>query len=352
MSRLRQKVNTLRVSIENDSKMNLDFVIYSNISDVVRNLINQLKEVRRESIIFNIVESFIELNSLWLIIIEKELRAFVARDVKTFLTTFENLKNENRVLNDVLNETNDKINDIKQIFRNLNEQETIVIQERDEMLQERNEILKQRDTLKKELKKTRTVNEYFIDRDNTSTSESNLRQSLVESQRSAYSVDHSITSSSVVFIKSVKISNFLVYENNKNNDFDAWLFNMRNKLKVNSDWYSTKAVKKAYVQSRIEKNVIKHVTSRFRKNSIKSFLTAKAIFDDLKWVYDDSNRKQIFLKKYQDIKQMRKYREFHVFWSKFQRLFNELSLIEKMLLNDLRVKMSYKLQKMLTIKCY
>jgi uncharacterized membrane protein YgaE (UPF0421/DUF939 family) len=103
------------------------------------------------------------------------LRAFVARDVKTFLTTFENLKNENRVLTDVLNETNDKINDIKQIFHDLNEQETIVIQERDEILQERNEILEQRDTLKKELKKTRTVNEYLIDRDNTFASESNFR---------------------------------------------------------------------------------------------------------------------------------------------------------------------------------
>jgi hypothetical protein len=33
-------------------------------------------------------------------------------------------------------------------------------------------------------------------------------------------------------------------------------------------------------------------------------------------------------------------------------MLNELSLIEEMLLNDLRVKMSYKLQKMLTIKCY
>jgi hypothetical protein len=58
------------------------------------------------------------------------------------------------------------------------------------------------------------------------------------------------------------------------------------------------------------------------------------------------------LKKYRDIKQMRNYREFHVFWSKFQRLFNELSLIEKILLNDFRVKISYELQKMLTIKRY
>jgi hypothetical protein len=112
---------------------------------------------------------------------------------------------------------------MKQIFRDLNAQETIVIQKREEILQERNEILKQRDMLKKKLVKTRTVNEYLITRDITSASESvfasesNLRQSSVESQKSTYSM----TSSSAAVIKSVKISDSFVYENNKNNDFDA-----------------------------------------------------------------------------------------------------------------------------------
>jgi hypothetical protein len=67
------------------------------------------------------------------------------------------------------------------------------------------------------------------------------------------------------------------------------------------------------VQSGIEDDVIQHVASRFRKNNIKSFLTAEAVFDDLKRVYDDSNRKQIFLKEYRNLKQVRKYREFHIF---------------------------------------
>jgi hypothetical protein len=136
MPRLRQNVNTPRVSIEND------LINYPDISDVVRNLINQPREIRREFIILNIVESVTELNSLWLIIIEEELRAFIARDARTFLDTFEKLKNENRALTDVLNETNDKIQDMKQIFRDLNAQGTIVIQKREEILQERNEILK------------------------------------------------------------------------------------------------------------------------------------------------------------------------------------------------------------------
>jgi hypothetical protein len=70
---------------------------------------------------------------------------------------------------------------MKQIFQDLNAQETIVIQKKEEILQERNKIRKQRDILKKKLEKTRSVNEYFITRDTTSTSESNLRQLLIES---------------------------------------------------------------------------------------------------------------------------------------------------------------------------
>jgi endo-alpha-1,4-polygalactosaminidase (GH114 family) len=158
-----------------------------------------------------------------LIIIEEELRAFVARDARIFLDTFEKLKNENRVLTNVLNETNDKIQDIKQIFRDLNAQETIVIQKKEEILQEKNEILKQRDMLKKKLEKTRTVNEYFITREITSASESalafksNFRQLSVKSQKSTYSM----TSSSTAFIKLIKISDSLVYKNNKNKHFNA-----------------------------------------------------------------------------------------------------------------------------------
>jgi hypothetical protein len=93
-----------------------------------------------------------------MIIFETELQTFVARDSSSFLAMFDKIKNENRALTNVLNETNDKMNDIKQTFRQLNEQETIVIQKR-------NEILEERDMLKKKLKKARIVNEYLIARD-------------------------------------------------------------------------------------------------------------------------------------------------------------------------------------------
>jgi hypothetical protein len=125
---------------------------------------------------------------------------------------FNKIKNENRALTNILNETNDKMNDIKQTFRQLNEQETIVIQKR-------NEILKERNMLKKKLKKAKIVNEYLIARDNISASkiasESNTRQFLIELQESIYSM----TSSAV--IKSAKILNSIVFENNKDNDFNV-----------------------------------------------------------------------------------------------------------------------------------
>jgi oligoribonuclease NrnB/cAMP/cGMP phosphodiesterase (DHH superfamily) len=85
---------------------------------------------------------------------------------------FDKIKNENRALTNVLNETNHKINDIKQIFRQLNKQETIVIQKRNEMLEEKN-------MLKKKLKKARTINKFLIAQDNinisASESKSNFR---------------------------------------------------------------------------------------------------------------------------------------------------------------------------------
>jgi hypothetical protein len=108
-----------------------------------------------------------------------ELQTFIARDSSSFLTMFDKIKNENRVLINVLNEINDKMNDIKKTFRQLNEQETVVIKKR-------NEILDEEDMLKKKLKKAQTVNKYLIARDNVNilafTSESESRQSSIKSQ--------------------------------------------------------------------------------------------------------------------------------------------------------------------------
>jgi hypothetical protein len=98
---------------------------------------------------------------------------------------------------------------------------------------------------------------------------------------------------------------------------------------------------------------MKHLTTRFFKNSIKSYITANEIFDDLYQIFDDSNRRTNILKTYKRLKQIKSFKDFNIFWAEFQRLVSDSELYnQKALLKDLKNKMFYELQKALTIKSY
>jgi hypothetical protein len=128
---------------------------------------------------------------------------------------------------------------------------------------------------------------------------------------------------------------------------------MRNKLKENANWFSTDVQQKAYVRIRIDDDVMKHLISRFFKNSIKSYTISKEIFDDLYQIFDDSNRRTNVLKIYRRFKQIESFKDFNIFWTEFQRLISDFELYnQKALLEDLKNKMSYELQKVLAIESY
>ncbi len=98
---------------------------------------------------------------------------------------------------------------------------------------------------------------------------------------------------------------------------------------------------------------MKHLTIRFFKNFIKSYTIANEIFDDLYQIFDDSNRRINFLKTYRRLKQIESFKNFNTFWIEFQRLINDFELYnQKTLLEDLKNKMFYELQKALTIESY
>ncbi len=128
---------------------------------------------------------------------------------------------------------------------------------------------------------------------------------------------------------------------------------MRNKLKENANWFSTDVQQKAYVRIRIDDDVMKHLTARFFKNSIKSYTIANEIFDDLYQIFDDSNRRTNALKTYRRLKQIESFKDFNIFWAEFQRLVSDFELYnQKALLEDLKNKMSYELQKAFAIESY
>ncbi len=150
-----------------------------------------------------------------------------------------------------------------------------------------------------------------------------------------------------------KLFDSSVFTDDKDSIIDDWLSVMRNKLKENANWFSTDVQQKAYVRIRIEDDAMKHLTTRFFKNSIKPYTIANEIFDDLYQIFDDSNRRTNVLKTYRRLKQIGSFKDFNTFWAEFQRLVSDSKLYnQKTLLEDLKNKMSYELQKTLTIESY
>ncbi len=150
-----------------------------------------------------------------------------------------------------------------------------------------------------------------------------------------------------------KLSDSSIFIDDKNLIIDDWLSIMRNKLKENANWFSTDVQQKAYVRIRIDDDVMKHFISRFFKNSIKSYIISEEIFDDLYQIFDDSNRRTNALKTYRRLKQIESFKDFNTFWAEFQRLANDSELYnQEALLEDLKDKMFYELQKTLAIESY
>jgi hypothetical protein len=150
-----------------------------------------------------------------------------------------------------------------------------------------------------------------------------------------------------------KLFDSLVFTDDKDFIIDDWLSVMRNKMKDNADWFSTDVQQKAYVRTRIDDDAMKHLIFRFFKNSIKSYTIADEIFDDLYQIFDDSNRRTNALKAYRRLKQIESFKDFNIFWAEFQRLVSDSELYNQdALLEDLKDKMSYELQKVLAIESY
>jgi hypothetical protein len=154
-------------------------------------------------------------------------------------------------------------------------------------------------------------------------------------------------------VTSKKLSDSFILIDDKNSNIEDWFSTMRNKLKENVDWFSTETSKKTYVRTRIDENAMKHLASRFKKDSIKSFLIAEEIFDDFNRMFDDFNKRMNVLKTYKRLKQVKINKKFHTFFAEFQRLTSDSKIYdETILLENLKNKMFWDLQKTLTSDIY
>ncbi len=70
-------------------------------------------------------------------------------------------------------------------------------------------------------------------------------------------------------------------------------------------------------------------------------------------MFDDFNKRINVLKTYRRLKQVKANKEFHIFWTEFQRLTSDSKLYdEETFLKDLKDKMFWDLQKILTFDIY
>ena len=129
---------------------------------------------------------------------------------------------------------------------------------------------------------------------------------------------------------------------------------MKNRLQNNIDWYSIETNKIDYVRSQlvINDDVVKHVRARLRLDNNKFFKSVEEVLQMLIKMYENFNKEETVLREFSNLKQVKKYKEFSIFWTKFQRLIHELNHSKKTLLNKLKLKMSFRLQKILTIEFY
>ncbi len=149
--------------------------------------------------------------------------------------------------------------------------------------------------------------------------------------------------------RSIVISNSTIFIENKAK-FEHWLIVMQNKLKTNENWYLIERMIMTYVNIKLNEETYKHISTRLNKTFARRYLIIDEMFDDLKKIYADSNKMQMTMNVFTRLIQINKYAKFHVFWNEFQRFMKKMNLSKHFLFVELKRKMFYKLQNMMSSK--
>lgn len=144
--------------------------------------------------------------------------------------------------------------------------------------------------------------------------------------------------------RSTKLPDPPVFTGDKSAKIEQWISKLKSKLRMNMDHYPTAIDQIAYVESRLDGAALDQVSPRLEEDSLRPFTAAAEIFEYLLGIYGDANRKQTARKDFRDL---RMGADFHTFWAEFQRLAAFLDYGESTLIEELRNKLAYRLQKAL-----
>ncbi len=142
--------------------------------------------------------------------------------------------------------------------------------------------------------------------------------------------------------RSQKIPDSSLFIDEKNFTWKNWYGKIQNKLEINVDLFSNERVKLSYVHSRLFNDAAEITQARRERDCVNLYRIIKDLLKELAQLFDDSNKKVNFHRKYYNLIQESK--KFNKFYTQFQRLSFYLNYHEKQLIVDLKDKIHSRLQ--------
>jgi len=154
-----------------------------------------------------------------------------------------------------------------------------------------------------------------------------------------------ITSSDSIYSersRSQKISNSSLFTDEKNSTWKNWYGKIQNKLEINVDLFSNKLVKLSYIYSRLFNDAAEITQAKRERDYINLYKIVNNLLKKLTQLFDDSNKKVNFRRKYYNL--IQEFKKFKKFYIQFQRLSFYLDYHEKQLITDLKDKIHSRLR--------
>ncbi len=142
--------------------------------------------------------------------------------------------------------------------------------------------------------------------------------------------------------RSQKIPDSSLFTDEKNSTWKNWYGKIQNKLEINVDLFPNERVKLSYVHSRLFDDAAEIIQARRERDCVNLYRIAEDLLKELAQLFDDSNKKVNFRRKYYNLVQESK--KFNEFYTQFQRLSFYLDYHEKQLIVDLKDKIHSRLR--------
>ncbi len=142
--------------------------------------------------------------------------------------------------------------------------------------------------------------------------------------------------------RSQKTFDSSLFTDEKNSTWENWYKKIQNKLEINVDLFSNERVKLSYVHSRLFNDATEITQARREHDCVNLYKIVEDLLKELAQLFDDSNKKVNFRRKYYNLIQESK--KFSEFYTQFQRLSFYLDYHEKQLIVDLKDKIHSRLR--------